>query len=60
MRQYCQAQKGFLTVLEAPINFKQQLDVWGYNGNALQIMRQIKQQFDPKNLLSPNRFVGGI
>ena len=60
MRQYCQAQKGFLTVLEAPINFKQQLDVWGYNGNALQIMRQIKQQFDPKNLLSPNRFVGRI
>ncbi len=60
MRQYCQTKNGFLTVLEAPLDFKQQLDVWGYNGNALQIMRQIKQQFDPKNLLSPNRFVGKI
>lgn len=60
IRNYCQDQKGFLTVLEAPIALKQKLDVWGYNGNALNIMRQIKQQFDPTNILSPNRFVGGI
>ena len=60
LRRYCQDQSGFLSVLEAPISLKQQLDVWGYNGNALEIMRQIKQQFDPKNLLSPSRFVGGI
>lgn len=60
IRDYCQAQNGFLTVLEAPISLKQQLDVWGYNGNGLNIMRLIKQQFDPKNILSPQRFVGGI
>ena len=60
MRRHCESQNGFLTVLEAPISLKQQLDVWGYNGNALEIMRRIKQQFDPKNLLSPHRFVGGI
>lgn len=51
---------GFLTVLEAPTTLKQQLDVWGYTGNALELMRKIKQQFDPQNLLSPNRFVGRI
>lgn len=55
-----QGSSGFATVLEAPIALKQQLDVWGYTGNALELMRKIKQQFDPKNLLSPNRFVGGI
>ena len=60
IREYCQAQNGFLTVLEAPISLKQQLDVWGYSGNGLNIMRSIKQQFDPKNILSPQRFVGGI
>ena len=60
LRRSCQDQSGFLSVLEAPISLKQQLDIWGYNGNALEIMRQIKQQFDPKNLLSPSRFVGGI
>lgn len=60
IRRHCQAHNGFLTVLEAPISLKQQLDVWGYSGNGLNIMREIKQQFDPKNLLSPHRFVGGI
>ena len=60
LRQYCESQGGFLTVLEAPISLKQQLDVWGYKGNALNVMRQIKQQFDPKNILSPERFVVGI
>ncbi|NEQ26292.1 MAG: FAD-binding oxidoreductase, partial [Microcoleus sp. SIO2G3] len=27
---------------------------------ALPIMQRLKQQFDPQNLLSPGRFVGGI
>ncbi len=60
LRDLCQAQGGFLTVLEAPLALKQSLDVWGYSGNALDLMQKIKQQFDPKNLLSPRRFVGGI
>jgi glycolate oxidase FAD binding subunit len=60
LRRYCESQRGFLTVLEAPISLKEQLDIWGYSGNALNVMRGIKQQFDPKNLLSPQRFVGGI
>ena len=60
MRTFCQTQGGFLTILDAPVAFKQQLDVWGYRGNALELMRRIKQQFDPKNILSPYRFVGGI
>lgn len=60
LRRYCESQGGFLTILEAPIALKQQIDVWGYNGNALTVMRGIKQQFDPKNILSPHRFVVGI
>lgn len=57
MRSLCQGQSGFLTVLEAPTTLKQQMDVWGYSGNALELMRQIKQQFDPENILSSHRFV---
>ncbi|MEO8891471.1 MAG: FAD-binding oxidoreductase, partial [Coleofasciculaceae cyanobacterium] len=60
MRRYCESKNGFLTILEAPATIKEQLDVWGYNGNALEIMRLLKQQFDPKTILSSNRFVGGI
>jgi glycolate oxidase FAD binding subunit len=60
LRSLCQAYRGFLTLLEAPAFLKQKLDPWGYNGNALEIMRQLKQKFDPENILNPGRFVGDI
>lgn len=60
IRSICQAAGGYLSVLQAPIQFKQQMDVWGYSGNALDLMKKIKQQFDPEALLSPHRFVGSI
>jgi glycolate oxidase FAD binding subunit len=60
MRNFCQLNNGYLTLLEAPLAWKKQLDVWGYSGNALDVMRKIKQQFDPDNIFSPHRFVAGI
>ena len=35
-------------------------DAWGSPGDALALMRSIKQQFDPEGTLNPGRFVGGI
>ncbi len=55
LRSHCEAAGGFLSVLQAPINVKQQLDVWGYRGNAVPLMREIKQQFDPCGILNPGR-----
>ncbi|MEG4960745.1 MULTISPECIES: FAD-binding oxidoreductase [unclassified Microcoleus] len=60
VRRGCEAKGGFLTVLAAPADIKQRLDVWGYTGSAIDLMRRIKQQFDPENLLSPHRFISGI
>jgi glycolate oxidase FAD binding subunit len=60
MRKLCQTNGGFLSILEASRWVKQELDVWGYTGNALQLMRRIKEQFDGDNILSPGGFVGGI
>ena len=60
MRSLCESHGGFLTILEAPHSLKQQLEVWGYTGNALDLMQKIKTQFDPENILSPSRFVGGM
>ncbi|MEH2397833.1 FAD-binding oxidoreductase [Nostoc sp.] len=60
VRDRTQAHGGFLTILKAPVAVKEQIDVWGYTGNALPLMRGIKEQFDSKNILSPGRFVGGI
>lgn len=60
LRHWCESNAGFLTILAAPLEIKQRLEVWGYNGNALALIQRIKQQFDPDNLFSPHRFVRGV
>ncbi|MEM8720607.1 MAG: FAD-binding oxidoreductase [Cyanobacteria bacterium P01_G01_bin.39] len=57
MRSHCQQNQGFLTILDAPKTLKQQVDIWGYSGNALKTMQAIKNQFDPQNIFNPNRFI---
>ena len=57
LRSHCQQNYGFLTVLDAPKAFKQQVDIWGYSGNALKTMQTIKNQFDPQNILNPGCFL---
>ncbi len=60
VRSRCQAAGGYLSILEAPVATKEQIDVWGYDGNALEVMRRLKQQFDPSNVLNSGCFVGGL
>ncbi len=55
LRSHCESAGGFLSVLQAPIDVKQQIDIWGYRGNAVPLMREIKQQFDPAGILNPGR-----
>jgi glycolate oxidase FAD binding subunit len=55
LRNHCEAAGGFLSVLQAPVAVKKQVDVWGYRGNAVPLMREIKQQFDPLGILNPGR-----
>jgi len=50
LRQFCENRGGFLTILDAPISIKTQIEPWGYVGNSLQMMKNIKQKFDPKNI----------
>jgi len=59
IRDRCAATGGFLTILEAPVEIKQNLDVWGYTGNSIEVMQRLKQQFDPNNMFSPGRFLVG-
>jgi len=52
---------GNITILSAPTQFKEDLDIWGKIDNAtLNLMRNIKHRFDPDNILNPGRFVGWI
>jgi glycolate oxidase FAD binding subunit len=50
---------GAVVVLDAPVEVKEQVDVWG-PVRGLDLMRRVKDQFDPNRVLSPGRFVGGI
>ncbi|MEN8445639.1 MAG: FAD-binding oxidoreductase [Cyanobacteria bacterium J06555_13] len=59
-RSHTQSNGGFLSILQAPSSLKQSVDVWGYTGNALKVMGDIKQKFDPDGRLNPGRFVGGL
>jgi len=39
---------------------KDRVDVWGHVGNAFPLMKRMKETFDPRGILNPGRFVGGI
>jgi glycolate oxidase FAD binding subunit len=51
--------KGSVVVHQAP-STASRMEAWGNGGDALPLMRAVKQQFDPKGTLNPGRFVGGI
>jgi len=36
------------------------MDVWGKAGEAFEVMRRLKADFDPRGLSNPGRFLGGI
>ncbi|ACK73698.1 FAD linked oxidase domain protein [Gloeothece citriformis PCC 7424] len=56
LRSLLETDRGFLTVLTAPKEIKQQFEPWGYTGNSLDIMNKLKQKFDPNYILNPGRF----
>jgi glycolate oxidase FAD binding subunit len=53
-------QGGSVVVLHCPPALRGQVDVWGPAGDALPLMRRVKAEFDPRGILNPGRFVGGI
>ncbi len=59
LRATCTLHGGSAVVVDAPAGVKSGLDVWG-PVPALDLMRRVKDQFDPDHRLAPGRFVGGI
>jgi glycolate oxidase FAD binding subunit len=51
---------GSVVVRHAPTSIKKRLDIWGPAGDYLGLTRRIKEKFDPRGVLNPGRFVGGI
>jgi glycolate oxidase FAD binding subunit len=51
---------GRMNIERCPLPVKAGLDVWDQVGEPIAIMRRLKEQYDPGNVLNPGRFVGGI
>jgi glycolate oxidase FAD binding subunit len=59
-RERLAARGGSLVLVKAPPELKRAVDAWGPAGDAVGLMRRVKERFDPDRRLSPGRFVGGI
>ncbi len=51
---------GSVVVERAPVAEKELLDVWGPPPAGFALMRGLKASLDPRGILNPGRFVGGI
>jgi glycolate oxidase FAD binding subunit len=59
LRAVAGATRGSLVIEQASPSLARRLDIWG-PVDALDLMRRIKERFDPHATLNPGRFVGGI
>jgi glycolate oxidase subunit GlcD len=55
LRRIAQTLGGALVLEHAPVEVKERIDAWGVPAAPAQLMRSIKQQLDPADLLSPGR-----
>jgi glycolate oxidase FAD binding subunit len=51
---------GSLVLCEAPVAVRGAFDPWGAPPASVDVMRALKERFDPDRRLAPGRFVGGI
>lgn len=56
----CARLGGHSTIPWCPSEWKAALNVWGPERPDLPLMRKVKSVFDPRGVLAPGRFVGGI
>ena len=47
-----------VTILAAPPSWKHGIDVWGRLPEGFDVMRSLREQFDPKRTINPGRFAG--
>ncbi len=59
-REVLTAVGGYLVVLDAPETVRHHVAVWGPPPEGFGVMKRLKAEFDPKGILNPGRFVGGI
>ncbi len=58
LRRQLESKHGSLTILQQPDATV--AEPWGSLPDSMPLMRAIKQRFDPKHILNPGRYLGGI
>jgi glycolate oxidase subunit GlcD len=56
LRDRAEISGGNLVLENGPVEIKNEFDAWGDQGAAGELMRRVKRQLDPQDLLSPGRF----
>jgi len=58
--EYAASQQGEVSIPFCPTELKRLVNVWGPAKKDAQMMRRVKNAFDPENIFAPGRFVAGI
>ncbi len=59
LRQAALAAQGYALVMEMPAAFAHRVERWGYEPQALSVMRRLKQRWDAQSILNPGMFIVG-
>ena len=57
MREAAEAASGSLVLVAAPVELKRAAGCWGRRPPTLDLMRRIRDAFDPGRTISPGRFL---
>jgi glycolate oxidase FAD binding subunit len=60
LREIWSRRGGSVVVREGSPAFKERVEAWGPLGSRLELTRRVKQKFDPRGIMNPGRFAGGI
>ncbi|MEM4311597.1 MAG: FAD-binding oxidoreductase [Nitrososphaerales archaeon] len=60
LREELYSKKGYLVIEHSPKELKKYTNVWGKLREDFPLMKGLKEALDPKGILNPGRFVGGI
>jgi glycolate oxidase FAD binding subunit len=60
VRTQAEQQGGYAVVNHAALAFRRLVDLWGNANPAMRLVEGVKRMVDPKGIMNPGRFVGGI
>lgn len=60
LRQISHGLGGSTVVEDCPPTLKSEVDVWGPPPSGFAVMKRLKEQFDPRGVLNPGRYIGGL